>query len=267
MKRRDFYKGTIEIIKEGCEALQRIESEIASVRDKINSGRYAQKTINELEEKINSLNRQLEKEMSERVGTLSEHISIMRTSLDEEMSLRGSDITADAELLKFNLSEKELMSLMNRNENNPTMVQLILKNAKERGIDLGVHFVGNENLINALAEVEYAATVVFNNCNQTEFLDTLFGEGSEFETMFNVIDPSPAVTFAYSDERIANAVRVLSDNKCLSSEIQKDIIHEFENHPAVLSILRNAAVNGRNFDAVDMVDSLLKDENNNNSEK
>lgn len=76
----------------------------------------------------------------------------------------------------------------------------------------------------------------------------------------------PAVTLAYSDERIANAVKLLSDNRCLNPDIQKDIISEFENRPAVLSILRNAAVRGHNFDAVHLIDDAIKGENNNTEE-
>lgn len=266
MKRRDFYKGTIKIIKECCEMLQRYDNEIAGLKDKIKSGRYSQNAISEFTENINAIHRQTDTTISESLTALKDHIKAMRVSLDEEMSLRGSDITPDADLLKYNLSAKEMVAIMNRHENNPTMVQLILKNAEERGIDLGVQFVGNDREMGILNGIEYAAKVVFNNRYQSDIFDTLFGEGTDVESMFNVADPPPAVTLAYSDERIANAVKLLSDNRCLNPDIQKDIISEFENRPAVLSILRNAAVRGHNFDAVHLIDDAIKSENNKTEE-
>ncbi len=261
MKRRDFYTGTIDIIKGGIESLQRIDREIAQIRADILSGRYSQDAINEMTEKISILERKIEDKIAESLATLDKHIDIMRASLSDEMALRGSDITADAELLKYNLSEKELISIMDRYKNNPTMTQLIIKNAEERGIDLGVRFAGNEEQISILNSIGYAANVVLKNRSQSEVFDELFGEGTELSEMFNTVEPPPAVTLAYTDERIANAVRVLSDNRCLNTDIQTDIIKDFENHPAVLSILRNAAVKGHNFDAVDKIDSIIKGDN------
>lgn len=263
MKRRDFYKCTIKIIKDCCESLQRYDNEITAIQEKIKSGRYSKNAISEFTEMINSIRQQTDVSISESLSTLREHIKDMRVYLDDEMSLRGSDITPDADLLKFNLSAKEMVAIMNRHENNPTMVQLILKNAEERGIDLGVQFVGNAREMNILDGIEYAAKVIFNNRYQSDVFDTLLGDGTDFESMFNVADPLPAITLAYSDERIANAVKLLSDNRCLSPDIQKDIVSEFENRPTVLSILRNAAVRGHNFDAVHLIDDTLKDDNNN----
>lgn len=267
MKRRDFYKGMIEVIQEGCDTLQKIDKAIAEAKAEISSGRYSQDVVNELREKINTLSKQSDEAITATLKTLSKHIDVMRSSLEDEMAMRGSDIVADAELLKYNLGEKELVSIINRNENNPTMVQLVLLHAKERGLDLGVRFSGNEVELNALNSLEYAARVTLRNHSQADIFEDMFGEGSEIEQLFNTIDPPPAVTLSYTDDVIANAVRLLSDNKCLNPDIQSEVIKEFENRPAVLSILRNAAVKGHNFDAVDMIDALIKNDSNNIEEE
>lgn len=265
MKRRSFYKDVIAVLKDGCKVLQEIETKKTQLRNKIDSKQFSQIAINSMREEIDSLKKQSTVETEKHLKKLNKLIQEMRVSLDEEMELRGSDITEDAELLKFNLSADELISIINRHRDNPTMIQLCLKNAKDRGIRLGIYFTGNEEEMAVLNSMENSASVVLKYPDKESILDELFGEGSVVATTFDSDDLNRSASLAYSDERVANAARLLKDN-LLSPATQQNIINEFKDYPGILPILRNAAIEGGNSEAGDLASRLILFENNGEAE-
>ena len=259
MTRKEFYKAVLDEVQGGIAVLNDRASEIAALRKKIESGKYSQKGIDEFREKIHAYEKEMENEPYDRLRKVNALIDQRKAVLEDEVALRGSDITEDAKLLNFNLSERELADLLKRNGDNPTMVQLILKNAADRKIDLGIVFVGHKPEIDSLFGVTEAAKVAFQHYMIESVFDRLFGEGSTFEQQYNIAEQTkqePA-KIAYSDDRIANAVRLLKDSHTLSPGVQQDIVREFANQPGVLSILKDAAKQGRQYEAATLADNLL----------
>lgn len=256
MKRREFYKGTVDIIQTCRHEMQENDAEIARIQKKIDSGKYSQEGIAPMRDKVEALKKRNRDEVERALRSINKDIQTMRASLDDELVLRGSDVTPDAKLLDFNLDANELISIIDRHKDNPTMIQLCLKNAKDRGINLGIYFTANEAEQNILRSIEYAAKVTLRNYNSDHVFDELFGEGSAVADVFNTDDRPPAAPLAYSDERIANAARMLREN-LLSPNVQADIIREFESQPDILPILRNAAIEGGNPEAVNTANHLL----------
>jgi len=259
MTRKEFYKAILDEVQGGIAVLNDRASEIASRKQKIESGKYSQDYIRKLRDEIDQFESEMKVESNDRMRKINAIIEKMKVSLDEEFALRGADINDDAKLLNFNLSAKELFDLLKRNEDNPTMYQLILKNAADRNINLGIQFVGNTREINSMYAVADAAEVTLKHYMVGNVFARLFGEGSTFERQYNIADQTKQepVKIAYSDDRIANAVRLLKDSHTLSPVVQQDIVREFANQPGVLSILKDAAEQGRQHEAATLADNLL----------
>ena len=256
MKRHEFYKAVVEGTLESISTLRTYNKQIADLKSRIESGKYTQEYINEMKDQIRALEHKAENERYDRIAKVEKLVGELTRSLEDETALRGADITDDAKLLSFGLNERELSTLLSRNKGNPTMEQLILKNAAERGINLGVHFIGNKNEIRAAQGVTFVVKTVLKWPEKERVFDECMGSGSAFEKAFNVMTAPKTPTISYSDDRVANMVQLLSDNR-ISPEVQKNMVREFADRPAILPLLKDAAEKGGNLAAVEMADNLI----------
>ena len=257
--RREFYNASMAIWRDALNKKRAAAQHIDTLKTKIDSGNYSEKRIAELRDELHTAEQQFELIDREAMQTLGDLLTDIRGELAAEMALNGADITADAQLLPFNLSEQELVTLLRKNEKNPTMVQLILKHAKERGLDLGIHFIGNTEELAALEDLEYAIQTGLKWFRNDNFFDRVFHENKSFKQLFDVDDLSwkerPVIQI--SDDRVRNAISLLEKDD-MSIDAQIAIIHDFEGQPGALSVLREAADKNARYAAVDEIDRMLE---------
>lgn len=258
--RQEFHSNIMGLTKEAIANKRSIAAEIDGLRNKIESGKYSKEHCAELETKRRALVKQLEDYDIQVLREVDSLIADVKKNLEAETALNGADIHADAQLLSFGLNEKELLALLDKHNQNPTMTQLIFKNAKERGIDLPVHFVGNADAIKAAESAHDAVKVSIRHFNNDAVFNQIFCEGNSLQRTFDVDDrewrDKPVID--YSSDRVANAVRLLSAIENLSDSVQVDLVREFEGQAGVLSVLRNAAETGGHYKAVEEIDRLTK---------
>ncbi len=243
-KRREFYINFMAELRGGISVMQEYGNEIDALNKKISSGKYSAEHIQKLKAQVADLEKKVEAERLQRNRNIAALITQMQESLEREVELRGEDITADSKLLQFNPTEKELVALLNRHENNPTMLKIISAHAKERGIKLPVLLHWNQEEENVLRGLAYAADKCMVWYRKPTFLERVFPPGSSLEQVFNVEDDKfqrPVLSVSYSDERVANAIRLLNENKGMSEQTQREIVEEFRGHIGVLTILQNTA--------------------------
>ena len=102
--------------------------------------------------------------------------------LTEADSIKGSELTDDARLLSLGMLDKrDLETMLKRNDNNRTMTQLICRYAKKNDIDLGVQYVGNDDIITSLKSFPYVTETVLKWSNNPSVYNQLMGEGSDLE--------------------------------------------------------------------------------------
>ena len=184
---REFYNQFVETIDNNIEELYRISGDIERLEKRKNSNRYKEEYIrNEVDPQIRSL----KKEMEERRKTGKKEVEDLceeyRRELLEADSLKGSELTDDARLLSLGipLSKKDLSSMLSRNPNNGTMLQLILKYAAEHEINLGVEYVGHSGTIEKLGGLPHTAEVALKWYESNDVYNQLIGEGSELSRLF-----------------------------------------------------------------------------------
>ena len=260
--RQEFFETVKGLVNKGIEDKRLLSVRAGEIKAKIESGRYSPQVVAELRDELRAIEREIESVDVDARHEADLLIEQFKRGLAAEVALCGADIDdADAKLLQFDLTEKEYLSLLDKHQSNPTMTQLILKDAKTRGLDLGVHFTGNDSEIKGADGVRDSVRVALAHYQIPSVYDRLFGDGSAFERAYNVDDrnwrESPIV--AYSSDEVANAVRLLSAIDNLSDSAQVALVREFEGQNGVLSVLESAAKSGRKNAALEEIERLTSD--------
>lgn len=258
--RREFFETGKGLVSKGIEDKKLLSVRAGEVRAKIESGRYSPQVVAQLRDELRAIEREIEAVDINARHEADVLIEQFKRDLAAEVALCGADIDdADARLLQFGLTEREYLALLDKHQNNPTMTQLILKDAKSRGLDLGVHFTGNYAEIKAADSVRDAVRVALTHYQNPSVYDRLFGDGSAFERAYNVDDRNwrEAPIVGYTSDRLANAVSLLSGGNDISEDVQRDIVKEFSGQRGALEILRGAAKSGRKLAAEDEVITML----------
>ena len=258
--RREFFGAVKGLENKGIEDKRLLSVRAGEIRKKIESGRYSPQVVAQLRDELRAIEREIEA-----VDINARHeadllVEQFKRDLVAEVDLCGADIDdADAKLLQFDLTEKEYLSLLDKHQSNPTMARLTLKTAKSRGLDLGVHFTGNDSEIRNADGVRDAVRVALAHYQIPSAYDRLFGDGSAFERAYNVEDRNWRETpiVGYTSDRLANAVALLSGGNDISEDVQRDIVKEFSGQRGALEILRGAAKSGRKLAAEDEVITML----------
>lgn len=257
--RREFYKAVMELLKDAALKKRETARQIEAVTKKIDSGDYSEKRIAELQRERAALTKSLRDIDYFALKELNELIEDVKRGLNAEVALNGSDVTDDTKLLAFNLTEREVVGLLEKNLKNPTMTQLILKYANERGLKLGLTYAGNKKELNALNGLPAVVETALRQYKNLSFIDRVFDENNSFKALFDIEDrkwrDTPVVT--YSSDAVGNAIRMLTTDSKLSETAQRELVREFSDHVGVMEMLRDVARSNKKGAAVDELDKLI----------
>lgn len=189
----DFYRNLTDAVKAERAELNRLQAELKEVESICYSNKrdskYSPKYIHdELMPKIGKIKR----EMADRKAMAHDRIQSMCdgyiTELMDEDELDPSKLTDDLRLLNsgVTLTQRDIKSMLNRNSDNRTMIQLILRFADQHGIETdGIHYVGNRALINTVKVIPTVTDACIKNHYSESVMETLMGEGSDLANSFS----------------------------------------------------------------------------------
>ncbi len=183
-----FYCQVTEKMKDTLGTLQDLSAQIKNIDKEISSGKYVQTYINEnFLPKKRELTRQIDNirfNANKDIKTMcDDYIEELRAEDDLDPSL----ITDDVKLLNsgVRLTNRDIKAMLNRNSDNHTMTQVILRYCKDNDIETGVHYVGNNDIINNVAMIPTVAETSLKwSDNQATVFDKLMGENSDLESVF-----------------------------------------------------------------------------------
>ena len=186
MTKKEFYEKMTDKVKAAMKEVNEAQAEIEKLEKEVNSGMYSDKTVSEKRSRISSL--------KWKMRTLPEDIrvSVQRMStdfiseLDANDTIKYKELTDDAKLLTMGLplNEKDLKQILERNENNRTMIKLVLRYADAHDIHLPVQYNPAASEIGSPNELAYAAEVCVKHGSQTVY-DQVMGEGSGIASRFD----------------------------------------------------------------------------------
>ena len=179
--KKEFYDGVVDEVQATRDRIRDARAQIRKLEEKNKSGSYSFQKIAENKEEIRSLERDIESMRSSGKTKIETLCNEYAAELQAEDALKGSEMTPDANLLTSGLSltKDDLSSMLDRNQGNRTMLQLVLRYAKDHEIDMGLSYVGNGEAIETLKAIPYTADVVMKWSEQNEVFDRLMGEGSD----------------------------------------------------------------------------------------
>lgn len=186
MTKSEFYKKMTDKVKAAMKEVNDVQAEIEKLEKEVNSGMYSAETASEKRSRISSL--------KWKMRTLPEDIRIsiqkmgtdLANELDAEDTVKGKELTDDAKLLTMGLplNEKDLKQILERNDNNRTMIKLVQRYADAHDIRIPVKYNPAASEVFKPEEFAYAAEVCVKHSSQTIY-DRIMGEGSEIASCLN----------------------------------------------------------------------------------
>lgn len=135
------------------------------LKDDIREGKYSQAYVNEhVNPQIAELNRDIERATAEAEQKACSIVDAHIHSLEAEDVLDGSQLTDDVALLNcgISLTERDISALLEKNKDNPTMIQVLGRYANEHGLGINL-YTGNAGRIQYAKNVNGVATQYVKN--------------------------------------------------------------------------------------------------------
>ena len=185
--RSDFYDEVVQEVRGSADGINKTESRIAETKRKINSGVFAPEYIKqELQPEVKRLERKVFNDKDAAAARVRKMCDDYIEELRADEELDPAALTDDIKLLQagVKLTERDLKTLLSRNENNGTMTQILLRYAGEHDIPTDVHYIGNAptiKLVNTLAE---SAQTALKWSQNYQVFDRLLGADSILAASF-----------------------------------------------------------------------------------
>lgn len=187
--KREFYVQVKQKVEDTLKTLQDLTKEVSKIDSQMKSGRYVDSYIKEtLLPQKRSLERQIADTRLKANMEIKDFCDEYIEELKSEDNLDPSKLTEDINLLKpgIKLKERDIKAMLERNADNHTMTQIILRYCEENGIDSGVvNFNGNQGIINNVSVIPTTVETSLKwSDKQATVYERLMGEGSELESAF-----------------------------------------------------------------------------------
>lgn len=187
--KREFYNEINEITKEGIKTLQELTSQMKDIDADIKSGKYSYDHVEKkLRPKMKELSKQIDDTRYEANRRAQRLCDEYQDELRAQDDLDPSLLTDDVRLLQagVKLTQRDIKAMLNRNADNHTMTQVILRYCKENDIDTGgVHYMGNKYTIRNVDAMRSNVDVSLKWSERPTVYEKLMGEGSESDRIFS----------------------------------------------------------------------------------
>ena len=190
MANRDFYFALTTDLKEGLDKVAALASDLKKVEGDISSGTFSEDHVRAvLRPKNAEIRKQIERAQEDARKTARVTIDKFAKELRDADALDPAELTDDIRLLETGISlrKQDILAIIERNANNRTMVQLALRAAEDRGIDLdGIRYTTNESRARHAEALRYVVDVALRWSTEPgkKMFDKLFGEGSEVHRVY-----------------------------------------------------------------------------------
>jgi hypothetical protein len=126
------------MLRNATDAITPMCAEIDKLQADIDSGKYSNEVNAKNIAKIADIRRAIRAKAAETLSDVKKAVAAHCDRLYALDDLRGDALTDDARLLSagLKLTERDLIAILKRNADNPTMKQLVLRWANENNVDL-----------------------------------------------------------------------------------------------------------------------------------
>lgn len=177
----EFVQEVYEYLSKKTDEINKLLRTSEAIEEKIRSGRYSDAVVRqELKPQRDDLKAEIRQKSEKAIRDAREKVNEYRQKIQAENTLNPKDLTDDIKLLRagITLNADDLRAMLDRNSENKTMVQVVLRYAKEHNIDLGLTYTGGDEERKTADQLEsvldyYAGWIGTPQASKT--LDRFFG--------------------------------------------------------------------------------------------
>ena len=192
----EYFTGITKQIQSGINTIADLTREKNQLDKMIKSGNYAGQKLHEMAEERTSVGMRLSAERDNQMRTIKAMCAEFAEELRKEDDLNPKDIAKDDWALLTSgidyMTTRDLEAMIDRNSNNRTMLQLILRCAKEHGRanELAISYVGNDTKIQNVNLIPELCKTFFRYDDGMEgsagyVYNQVMGEGTNLANMFS----------------------------------------------------------------------------------
>ena len=174
-----------DTLKESTKEVQKVVEEKTQLEEKVRTGRYSVKTVNdEIKPRIDDLKQKILSMKEKTFADAKALVDGYRNEIDEQNNLDPKEINDDIKLLQAGipLTVRDVEAILKRNENNRTMTQLAIRYAAQHDLKIenSYKFEREQNEAKAVADALDQALTYFPNWIDTgkayDMLDKFFNK-------------------------------------------------------------------------------------------
>lgn len=185
VNRSEFYNTITQITQDGIRNVNKLIEENEKIQDDINSNKASASYVRDfLKPKIENNKRMIESIKIDSANNVNQLCDRFIEELKREDALKPNEITEDIKLLNcgIRLTKFDLQTMLERNNNNRTMQQLVLRYCEDNKVDIGVSYIGNKQLIQRIQSIPQAVKVSLKHSSASNVYNQLLGEESNLKS-------------------------------------------------------------------------------------
>ena len=189
----EYYADITKQIRNGVNKIGDLNKAYHTLDNLINSGNYSGDKLHELITDRNRTRISIEDERKNQLNDIQALCDEISEKLRKEDDLNpNAVVSAELELLRDMsiLNPRDLKAMIERNKDNSTMTQLILRHCQKNNIDIGLVYNGNDDAIRNMSIIPDIAKTIFKYDGGMEGIagtvyNRLLGEGSDLANTFS----------------------------------------------------------------------------------
>lgn len=187
MKKREYFDKVKKTVDEGFTEYKEKLKKYNELKKEREEGHFSLEYLNnDILPKMNGLRQEMRSTQEKTLEKVRELTEEIKNEISKSDQIKPEELTEDVKLLQGGLSlrEKDIEGIIERNENNRSMIQLALRYAEEHNLKVDTLYISGESELRQFDEIGNAiGTVVkwFDTDNERYYqriYDTVFSEGS-----------------------------------------------------------------------------------------
>ena len=139
-----------DILEDGANTLRAPKAKLRDLEEKIHSGNYTNQGVSSLGSEASEIKYSINQASGNIIKRARERLAEYQKEIEAENRLDPSQLTDDTKLMQpgIVLKKADIEAMLERNADNKTMTQIILRYAQEKDIKLdGVFYIGGQREI------------------------------------------------------------------------------------------------------------------------
>lgn len=191
--KREYLKEQRTILQSAITDVDVLLSELEVLEIKRKKDELNDKGKSVLDDEIRKKHREIQAVKDKTMDLLDNLEKVYSAKLRDMDSLKADELTEDIKLFNtgIRLTMRDIEDIVERNKDNPTMVQLACRYAKDNGLEGSdnLHYISTSGDIKQLESGNYVAKTclkwIDNQKQRDNMINKLMGEGSDYQKAMN----------------------------------------------------------------------------------